>query len=301
MSPAISSSVRPSAAVRVMKPPTDPGTLALQNALQPQALFVAGDLARDADVFERRHVDHEAAGQGDVRSDARALLAQRLLGDLNDDLLAFFQQVGDGRSAALARIARARGRAAGRLRGAVRASASARCSRGSARLLFTRASIVRPIPTTAAAAAIAARNAMRKASAPFADFRGAAGRLGSRLSPRRLLRRLQLLRGFRLGFAFEIRFGRPSSAASSSLHRRRLRPGSSPGCRGLRPHPSMGAVIGPDCGRVFQVGGFLRADGFFRQGRRRCEMCPSDFASDEASDPSGAECAGASGRAFSGG
>ena len=97
MSAAISSSLLPSAAVRMMNPPADPGVLALQNALQAQALFVAGDLARDAHVFERRHVDHVAARQRDVRRDARAFLAQRLLGDLNDDFLAFFQQVGDGR------------------------------------------------------------------------------------------------------------------------------------------------------------------------------------------------------------
>ena len=31
-----------------------------------------------------------------MRSDARALLSERLFGDLNDDLLAFLQQVGDG-------------------------------------------------------------------------------------------------------------------------------------------------------------------------------------------------------------
>ena len=37
------------------------GPLALQNAFQPQAFFVAGDLARNAHVFERRHVDHVAA------------------------------------------------------------------------------------------------------------------------------------------------------------------------------------------------------------------------------------------------
>ena len=80
-----------------MKPPGDAGAVDLQDALQAQALFVAGDLARDAHVLERRHVDHVAAGQRDVRSDARALLAERLLGDLDDDLLAFLQQVGDGR------------------------------------------------------------------------------------------------------------------------------------------------------------------------------------------------------------
>ena len=47
-------------------------------------------------MLERRHVDHVAARQRNVRSDARALLSERLLGDLNDDLLAFLQQLGDG-------------------------------------------------------------------------------------------------------------------------------------------------------------------------------------------------------------
>ena len=75
----------------------DPGAVRLQNPLQAQALFVARDLARDADVLERRHVDHEAARQGDVRRDARALLAERLLRDLDDDFLAFLQQVADRR------------------------------------------------------------------------------------------------------------------------------------------------------------------------------------------------------------
>ncbi len=69
----------------------------LQDALQPQALLVAGDLARDAGVLERRHVDHVAARQRDVGSDARALGSERLLGDLDNDLLAFLQQFGDGR------------------------------------------------------------------------------------------------------------------------------------------------------------------------------------------------------------
>ncbi len=75
----------------------------LQDALQAQAFFVAGDLARNAHMFQRRHVDHVAARQRDMGSDARALLAQRLLGDLDDDLLAFLEQLGDGRQRALAR------------------------------------------------------------------------------------------------------------------------------------------------------------------------------------------------------
>ena len=107
MSPAISSSVRPSRGGAGDEAARDAGALALQDALQAQALFVAGDLARDAHVFERRHVDHVAAGQRDVRGDARALLAQRLLGDLNDDLLAFFEQVAD-RGLALAVASSAR-------------------------------------------------------------------------------------------------------------------------------------------------------------------------------------------------
>ena len=52
MSAAISSSVRPSPAVRTMKPPVVPGAVRLQNALQPVPLFVARDLARNAEVFD---------------------------------------------------------------------------------------------------------------------------------------------------------------------------------------------------------------------------------------------------------
>src|SRR5260221_224644 len=59
--------------------------------------FIARDLARDAHVFERGHVDHVASGQRDVRSDARAFLAQRFLRDLHDDLLPFLEQVADQR------------------------------------------------------------------------------------------------------------------------------------------------------------------------------------------------------------
>ena len=69
----------------------DAGAIGLQNALQPRAFVVARNLARDADVVDGRHVDQEAAGQGDVRRDAGALLPQRLLGDLNDDFLAFLR------------------------------------------------------------------------------------------------------------------------------------------------------------------------------------------------------------------
>ena len=69
----------------------------LQHPLQALPLFVGRDLSRHADMFHGRHVNHKAARQRDVRSDARALLSQRFLGDLNDDLLAFLEQVGNGR------------------------------------------------------------------------------------------------------------------------------------------------------------------------------------------------------------
>ena len=52
-------------------------------------------------MIHRRHVDQEAAGQRDVTGDARALLADRFLGNLHQNLLAFFQQVGDQRHVAL--------------------------------------------------------------------------------------------------------------------------------------------------------------------------------------------------------
>src|SRR5260370_13966673 len=45
--------------------------------------------------MNRRHVDEEAARQGDVAGDARALFAERLLGDLDDDLLASLQHFGN--------------------------------------------------------------------------------------------------------------------------------------------------------------------------------------------------------------
>src|SRR5438876_9024798 len=43
-------------------------------------------------MVHRRHEDEEASGQGDVAGDARAFLRHGFLGDLDEDLLAFFQQ-----------------------------------------------------------------------------------------------------------------------------------------------------------------------------------------------------------------
>ena len=66
-----------------------------QNPLEALALFVGRDLAADADVGDGGHEDQEAAGQGDVRGDARALLGDGLLGDLDQNLLAGLEQVAD--------------------------------------------------------------------------------------------------------------------------------------------------------------------------------------------------------------
>ena len=52
-------------------------------------------LARHADVIDGRHEHQEAARHGDVRRDARAFLSERLLDDLDQDFLAFLQQVFD--------------------------------------------------------------------------------------------------------------------------------------------------------------------------------------------------------------
>ncbi len=76
------------------------------HAAQARAVFRRADAARHADVIHRGHVDQEAARQRDVAGDARALLAQRLLGDLNDDFLARLQHFGNELRAAVLFVAR---------------------------------------------------------------------------------------------------------------------------------------------------------------------------------------------------
>src|SRR5262249_9054010 len=70
------------------------GAQLMERAFQALALFVSADLARNADVFDRRHVDDVTARQRHVGSDASAFLADRLFGDLDDDLLSLAQKVG---------------------------------------------------------------------------------------------------------------------------------------------------------------------------------------------------------------
>ena len=69
----------------------------LDDAAQPVALVARLDLAGHADVIDRRHEHEKAAGERRVRRQARALRAERLLGHLDDDLLAFLQQLFDFR------------------------------------------------------------------------------------------------------------------------------------------------------------------------------------------------------------
>ena len=53
-------------------------------------------------MFDGRHVNQITARERDVRSNARALLGNRLFGNLHQNLLAFAQEIGDCRLRALA-------------------------------------------------------------------------------------------------------------------------------------------------------------------------------------------------------
>src|SRR6202030_1046732 len=53
------------------------------------------DFARDADVIDGRHIHEETSGQSNVTGDARALFAERLLGDLDDYILTSLEHFGN--------------------------------------------------------------------------------------------------------------------------------------------------------------------------------------------------------------
>ena len=65
---------------------------------QAVALLVL-EPARDADALAGRRVDHVAPGDGELHREPRALGLQRVLDDLDDDLLPRREQVGDARAA----------------------------------------------------------------------------------------------------------------------------------------------------------------------------------------------------------
>src|SRR6266852_6196877 len=60
---------------------------------QARAIFGGRDFARYTDVVDGRHIHKEAPGQRDVAGDTRAFLAERLLGDLDDNVLAGLQHL----------------------------------------------------------------------------------------------------------------------------------------------------------------------------------------------------------------
>ncbi len=69
--------------------------LAVDDPFQPLALFVRSNLPRHARVIHRGHIHKEPSRQRDVAGDACALLADRLLGNLHQYFLSFFQDVAD--------------------------------------------------------------------------------------------------------------------------------------------------------------------------------------------------------------
>ena len=93
----MSSFGRPPAAVRMMTPPVKPCSSRNSRTMPRRrlALLARLDLARDADVIDRRHEHQEAPRHRDVRGEAGALGAERLLDDLDEDLLPFLEQVLD--------------------------------------------------------------------------------------------------------------------------------------------------------------------------------------------------------------
>jgi hypothetical protein len=71
------------------------------------ALALGCDLTGNTDVIDRRHKDEVAPGQADVRGHPRALGADRVFHDLNEDLLAFLELLLDRRNVASASCAAA--------------------------------------------------------------------------------------------------------------------------------------------------------------------------------------------------
>src|SRR5215475_6503096 len=67
-----------------------------QDTLEPLALFVRANFARYAYMVDGRHVHEKPARQRDMAGNPGALLRDGFLGDLNQDLLAFFKELANG-------------------------------------------------------------------------------------------------------------------------------------------------------------------------------------------------------------
>ncbi len=103
MSQRSSSALRPTPAVRTMQPMPSGGCELLERLAHDVAVL-ALDAARDAaGAGVVRHQDDESAGEADVGGERRALGAALLLFDLDDDLLAFAQDIADLDPVALTR------------------------------------------------------------------------------------------------------------------------------------------------------------------------------------------------------
>ena len=87
--------MRPTPAVRTITPMPGRDLERSQDALQPPALLLVLDLAADAGARHRRHQHQVAPGDRDVGRQRRALVADRVLGDLHHDHLPLLEQVGD--------------------------------------------------------------------------------------------------------------------------------------------------------------------------------------------------------------
>ena len=143
-----------------MNPPPEVAFRVVHQMPQARAFFRRSDFARDAGVIQRRHVNQETPRQRDVAGDARALLAQRLLGDLDDDFLALLQHVRDQlRAARLLRTPMAVSTAVPVLRtpSAIIAPATAIAAATARGILHARAEIVAHARLERSAAAAIAR------------------------------------------------------------------------------------------------------------------------------------------------
>src|SRR6202166_4963022 len=130
---------------------------------QTRAIIGASDFARDADVIDGRHVHEETSGQSDVTGDARTLLPEGLLGNLDDYILTGLEHFGNElRAARRASVmamaslvpairARTAWSAGTALEALARASASAAAFGASATAIGTATAIIAAAITSAAA------------------------------------------------------------------------------------------------------------------------------------------------------
>src|SRR5438128_10728769 len=69
----------------------------LDQFAQSHSLSIRIDFPRHSEVFDSWHVDQEAAGQSDMRSNARAFFRDRFFCNLHENFLTFAQEIGNRR------------------------------------------------------------------------------------------------------------------------------------------------------------------------------------------------------------